>query len=150
MKEACCAFLIALLCATYPTFSAAENVPTEVTDANFFAEVAEASKTSPVVVFAQSTWCGPCKQVLPKVVQLAGQRSTSVVTLDTEKNPITAENIGASGLPTIVIFKNGVMLGRTVGSNFTEIERLMSLEVPTGSSRPSGTAKPVAKKAKRP
>jgi thioredoxin 1 len=79
---------------------------TEVTDANFQAEVLESAQ--PVLVDFWAPWCGPCRIVAPHLEELAGEREDlRVVKLNVDENPTTAARYSIMAIPTILLFKNG-------------------------------------------
>jgi len=86
-----------------------------VTDSTFEAEVLKA--TSPVLVDFWATWCGPCRMVGPVVEELATEYEgkVKVCKLDVDENGQTAGKFGITAVPTLMIFKDGVMAQRVVG-----------------------------------
>jgi thioredoxin 1 len=86
-----------------------------VSDADFSSRVLTADR--PVLVDFWAEWCGPCRMISPVVEQLAeqfGQR-VDVLKLDIDQNPATVQNFGVMSVPTVVIFKDGKAVDRSVG-----------------------------------
>jgi thioredoxin 1 len=86
-----------------------------VNDLNFEQEVV--GSDVPVMVDFTATWCGPCKQLAPLVDQLADEYAgrAKVVKLDINESPDTARRYQIRGVPTILIFKGGEVVGQQVG-----------------------------------
>lgn len=85
------------------------DVIREATDANFMAEIVEASKQLPIIVDFWATWCGPCKQLTPtleKVVKGAGGR-VRLVKVDIDKNPKLAQSFRIQSVPTVYAIWQG-------------------------------------------
>jgi thioredoxin 1 len=87
----------------------------EVTDNNFAAEVLESSQ--PVLVDFWAPWCGPCRIVAPHLEELNSERDDlTVVKLNVDENPKTAEKYGIMSIPTLIVFKNGQVAKQIVGA----------------------------------
>jgi thioredoxin 1 len=86
-----------------------------VNDLNFEQEVV--GSDVPVMVDFTATWCGPCKQLAPLVDQLADEYvgRAKIVKLDINESPDTARRYQIRGVPTILIFKGGEVVGQQVG-----------------------------------
>lgn len=94
----------------------ADNV-NAVNDANFQAEVIEASKSQPVMVDFWAEWCRPCHMLAPTVAEIATQYAgkLKVVKLNVDENQI-ATSFNIRGIPTLLIFKGGQVADQLVGA----------------------------------
>ena len=88
---------------------------TEFTDANFQSEVLGSDK--PVLVDFWAPWCGPCKMVGPVVEKLATDLAASVKIgkLNVDDNPNVAQEYGVMSIPTMILFKGGRVVAKTMG-----------------------------------
>jgi thioredoxin len=89
--------------------------PVEVSDQTFATEV-EASDI-PVLVDMWAPWCGPCRMLAPTIEQLAADMAgrVKVAKLNVDENQQTAARFNISGIPAMLIFKNGREVDRIVG-----------------------------------
>ena len=89
--------------------------PKEVTDANFDQEVLQAEV--PVLVDFWAPWCGPCRMVAPIVEELAEEYDGKVefAKVNTDDNINTAVRYSIRSIPTLLIFKDGQLVGQVIG-----------------------------------
>lgn len=83
--------------------------------AQTFSEIIHNNK--PVLVDFYADWCAPCrmmKPILEEVKQKMGDDAT-VIKVDVDRNPEAAETYNVTGIPTLMIFKNGQAKWRQAG-----------------------------------
>ena len=87
-----------------------------LTDATFDEVIGSADK--PVVVDFWADWCGPCKQIAPILEEFATEQSErfTIAQLDVDANVAIATKYAVMSIPTLLIFKDGQVVGRLVGA----------------------------------
>jgi thioredoxin 1 len=87
-----------------------------VTDESFRQDVLEAP--GPVLVDFWAEWCGPCKAVAPVLDELARDYAgkLTVAKVDIDENPVTPNEYGVRGIPTMLLFRDGKLLDQKVGA----------------------------------
>lgn len=87
----------------------------DATDASLAAAV---DTSSLVLLDLWAPWCGPCRMVAPVLERLAERYAgrLKVVKVNVDDNPGTARTYDASSIPTLVMIRDGKVVGRVVGA----------------------------------
>ena len=96
-----------------------------VTNENFENEVLKSDKT--VLADFWAVWCGPCQAFAPIIKEIAEERSdVKVVKIDVDANQELARKYKVMSIPTVIIFKNGEEVNRSIGlRNKDEIIKIL-------------------------
>ncbi|MGN1262536.1 MAG: thioredoxin [Prevotella sp.] len=72
----------------------------------------------PLVVDFWATWCGPCRMIAPIIEELAHEYEGKVVVgkCDVEENDEIVSEFGIRNIPTVLFFKGGQVVDKTVGA----------------------------------
>lgn len=84
-----------------------------LTDKNFRNQ----TKNKIVLVDFWAAWCGPCRVMAPVLNEIAGELkgSSYVGKVNVEQYQSLAQKFKVRGIPTMVLFKNGIEVNRFVG-----------------------------------
>ncbi len=98
--------------------------PVKVGQEDFGRTVREAEV--PVLVDFYADWCGPCKMVAPLVDEIASEKRGRllVAKVDTDRAPELAQELGIRGVPTLILFRDGEEMERSVGFEPGKVRRM--------------------------
>ncbi|MCD6048443.1 MAG: thioredoxin [Gammaproteobacteria bacterium] len=87
-----------------------------ITDTDFDSVVLKSDV--PVLVDFWAQWCGPCKMIAPILEEIAPEYAGKLIVtkMDVDSNTQTPTQYGIRGIPTLMIFKNGELIGTKVGA----------------------------------
>lgn len=85
-----------------------------ITLENFEAEVIKSDK--PVLVDFWAPWCGPCRMLSPVVDEIAEEKTDiKVGKVNVDEQEELAVRFGIMSIPTLIVFKNGEVVKKTMG-----------------------------------
>jgi thioredoxin 2 len=67
-------------------------------------------------------WCGPCRAMAPSFAAAAPrlEPAARLIKLNSEAEPAAASALGVSGIPALLLFKDGAVAARTTGAMSAE------------------------------
>ena len=102
----------------------------DVTDDNFQQEVLDSEK--PVLVDFWASWCAPCRMLAPTIDEVAKDFDdrAKVVRLNVDENGATSMKYNIKGIPTLLLFKDGVIKDQIVGATSKDnIARMIEAQI---------------------
>lgn len=71
----------------------------------------------PVLIDFYATWCGPCKMLSPIIKEIKTDfgKKLRVIKIDVDKNKALTQMLEIMSMPTIMLYRNGEIIWRTVG-----------------------------------
>ncbi|HEY6544885.1 MAG TPA: thioredoxin [Dokdonella sp.] len=90
----------------------------DATEANFEAEVINASFEQPVLVDLWATWCGPCKTLGPLLEKVVDDFNGALrlAKIDCDKEQALAASFGVRSIPTVVLVREGQLVDAFTGA----------------------------------
>ena len=88
----------------------------QVSDSSFEQDVLKSE--TPVLVDYWAEWCGPCRMIAPVLEEVSRDYAgrVQVAKLNVDDNQSIAQRFGVRGIPTLMLFRNGAVIGTSVGA----------------------------------
>lgn len=87
----------------------------------FDLSVVQKSQEGPIVVLVSAPWCGPCKRLKPKVLQIVEEWDLTLATISADDEPELMRRLSIRSVPTLLIISKGLEVQRLLG-DATEVE----------------------------
>ena len=87
----------------------------KLTKETFDSEVMSSDK--PVLVDFWASWCGPCRMLSPIIDEIAEETTDAkLCKVNVDEQPDLAQRYGVMSIPTLILFKNGEAVERSLGA----------------------------------
>jgi len=100
----------------------------ELDATTFWPFIKETAGDALVVVDFFTTWCGPCKLMMPKLAAMSAARGGKMVAVKFECNAANKDvgkEVGIKSVPTFQLYKSGEKVATMTGAKPDELEKLI-------------------------
>jgi thioredoxin 1 len=112
--------------------SEAKDSLEHVTAATFDERVLKCDK--PVLVDFYAEWCGPCRQLTPRLEEFAQEHpEVRVVKVNVDNSPELARRYGVKAMPTLLVIRDGKVAKKRMGAD-VELAELVASDSAKGKS----------------
>ena len=73
-------------------------------------------KEGVVLVDFYANWCGPCMMLEPILEEISNSRGNyDIVKINVDENPVSTEKLNIDTIPTMIIYKDGKIVEKSIG-----------------------------------
>jgi thioredoxin 1 len=81
---------------------------------------------TPVLVDFYADWCGPCRKLSPLLEEKAKLKNLKVLKINVDNFPNLAEKYVMSGIPLVILFKNGKKVTDFIGFDTVALNNMIN------------------------
>jgi thioredoxin 1 len=79
------------------------------------------------VLYFTAAWCGPCRMFKPVLQEVTSELGIPTQIIDVDTNPDLTQQYTITGVPTLIVFKDGTQVYRSTGAmSKPQLENLLS------------------------
>lgn len=81
-----------------------------------------------LLFYFTAKWCGPCQKIKPMILKLKEGLQTDKIKfylIDIDENDDLCEKCGITSVPTFILFKDKIEVGKTKGANIKSVAELI-------------------------
>lgn len=80
------------------------------------------SQGQKILVEFHATWCGPCKQLMPRLMNMeSNYPAIKFLKVDIDENMEYAQSLGIMSVPTVMIYNGTELVNKSIGANVDSV-----------------------------
>ena len=80
------------------------------------------SQNQKILVEFYAEWCGPCKQLMPRLMNMeSNYANVKFLKVDIDANIDYAQSLGIMSVPTVLIYNGTSLVNKSIGANVDSV-----------------------------
>ncbi len=80
------------------------------------------SQGQKILVEFYASWCGPCKQLMPRLMNMeSNYPAVKFLKVDIDENIDYAQALGIMSVPTVMIYNGTELVNKSIGANIDSV-----------------------------